>query len=97
MSDADLLAHQWVKRSLRSEMVKHGLTYADLAERLVTVGLVEEEVALRNRVSRGAFSAAFYFQCLAVIGTKTVAVELLDYIIDNKSTKKGRHTSGGGR
>lgn len=77
-------------------MVKHGVTYVDLAKRLVHVGLDEEEVALRNRVSRGAFSAAFYFQCLAVIGTKTVSVELLDYIMDNKSTKKGRTAGGGG-
>lgn len=96
MSDADQLAHEWVKRLLRSEMVKHGVTYADLVTRLVHVGLEEEEVALRNRVSRGAFSAAFLFQCLAVIGTKSVSVELLDYVMDNRATKKGRRTSGGG-
>jgi len=84
----DAAAHEWVKRSLRSEMVMHGVTYAELSARLTRVGVVEEEVALRNRVSRGAFSAAFYFQCLAVIGTKTVYVELLDYIENQKSSKK---------
>ena len=96
MSDADLLAHEWVKRSLRREMVMRGMTYAELAERLVHVGLVEEEVNLRNRVSRGSFGAAFFFQCLAVMGVKSFNVDLLDYIMDANSTKKGRRTGRGG-
>jgi hypothetical protein len=80
MSEANRLAQKWISFVLRSEMMKYGVTYAELSKRLVDVGVVEECGALRNRVSRGRFSGAFLFQCLAVIGTKQVNVELCDYI-----------------
>ena len=94
VSHADRLAHKWVKGILRSEMVKHSVTYSDLARRLVDVGVVEDEGALRNRVSRGKFSGAFLFQCLTVIGTDKVDIDLYDYIQDALS-KERKHGSGG--
>ena len=87
-SDADGLAHQWVKCLLRSEMVKRGVTYSDLARRLVDVGFVGDEGALRNRVTRGTLSGAFLFQCLTVIGTESVSADLYDFILDAKSRGK---------
>ena len=47
------------KRVLRTEMVKRGVGYDELAERLTTLGLPETAVNLRNKVSRGKFTAAF--------------------------------------
>jgi uncharacterized protein DUF6471 len=88
MLDADRLAHKWVKCLLRSEMVRHGVSYAALAKRLVSLGVVEEEGALRNRISRGKFSAAFFFQCLAAIGTRNVNVDLHDYILNRASKEE---------
>ncbi len=32
------------------------------------------EPALRNKISRGGFSAGFFFHCLAVIGTQTIQI-----------------------
>ena len=87
MSDVERLAHNWVRCLLRSEMMKHGVTYTTLAKRLVNIGVVETEGALRNRITRGKFSAAFCFQCLTAIGTRNVDVELHDYILDVASTE----------
>jgi hypothetical protein len=82
MSDPDQLAHKWVKFLLRSEMMKYGITYPALAKRLVNLGVVENEGALRTRITRGNFSAAFFFQCLAAIGIRNVYVDLDDYVRD---------------
>jgi len=55
---------------LRSEMAKRNLTYSQLVERLQSVGVTEDERNLRNKVSRGKFTAAFLLQCLAAIGVR---------------------------
>ena len=60
---------------LRAEMVKQGLTYNQLIERLKAVGVTDDERNLRNKVSRGKFTAAFLLQCLAAIGTHTLHLD----------------------
>ena len=60
---------------VRAEMAKHGLTYAQLVEKLQLIGVREDERNLRNKVSRGKFTAAFLIQCLAAIGTHTVHLD----------------------
>ena len=60
---------------IRAEMAKGGLTYAQLVEKLKFVGVQEDERNLRNKVSRGKFTAAFMLQCLAAIGTHTMHLE----------------------
>jgi hypothetical protein len=79
MADLETVANQWVRRVLRSEMVKRDYTYADLGEQLVRVGIVEDERNLRNKIARGTFSAAFFAQCLAAMGVKTLQIDLLDH------------------
>ncbi len=60
---------------LRAEMAKQGLTYNHLIERLKAVGVSEDERNLRNKVSRGKFTAAFLLQCLAALGTHTLHLD----------------------
>ena len=60
---------------LRAEMAKQGLTYNQLVERLKAVGVTDDERNLRNKVSRGKFTAAFLLQCLAAIGTHTLHLD----------------------
>jgi len=48
---------------LKAELKRHGVTYAQLAE---MIG--DKEPNVRNKLSRGKFSAAFLFQCLSSIG-----------------------------
>ncbi|MGR3660988.1 MAG: DUF6471 domain-containing protein [Paracoccaceae bacterium] len=48
---------------LKAELKRKGVTYAQLAD---LIG--EKEVNIRNKLSRGKFSAAFLLQSLSVIG-----------------------------
>ena len=59
-----------VKRLLRSEMARRGVTYEQLAERLAAIGVNDTAVNLRNKVARGRFSAVFLIQCLIALGAR---------------------------
>jgi uncharacterized protein YjiS (DUF1127 family) len=54
---------------LKAELKRKGVTYAQLVERLADIGISEKEVNVRNKLSRGKFSAAFMLQCLKAIGS----------------------------
>jgi len=55
---------------IRGEMARQGVTYAQLVEKLDAIGVKEDERNLRNKVSRGKFTAAFLLACLAALGGK---------------------------
>ncbi len=55
------------KNLLKGELKRRGLSYRDLAEKLVAIGVHENERNLNNKISRGGFSAAFLLQCLEAI------------------------------
>lgn len=61
-----------VKRLLKSEMTKRGVTYDQLTEKLATLGVHDSSVNIRNKVARGKFTAAFLLQCLEAVGCKTL-------------------------
>lgn len=48
---------------LKAELKRSGVTYAQLAE---MIG--DKEPNVRNKLSRGKFSAAFLLQCLSALG-----------------------------
>ncbi|MFS4439680.1 DUF6471 domain-containing protein [Paracoccaceae bacterium GXU_MW_L88] len=48
---------------LKAELKRQGVTYAQLAE---MIG--DKEPNVRNKLSRGKFSAAYMLQCLTAIG-----------------------------
>lgn len=52
---------------LKAELKRKGVTYAQLVDRLAAIGVDEKEVNVRNKLSRGKFTAAFLLQCLAAI------------------------------
>ena len=62
----------YAKRVMRSEMALQGVSYAKLVALLAEAGVKETEANLRNKVSRGSFTAAFLFQCLAVMNVTTL-------------------------
>jgi Domain of unknown function (DUF6471) len=69
---------QWAdkaKRLLRAEMVKRGVSYDDLAERLHQMGIEETSVNIRNKVARGKFMASFMLECMAAMGVQVVRLE----------------------
>lgn len=55
---------------IRGEMARQGITYAQLVERLAAIDVHEDERNLRNKVSRGKFTAAFLLQCLEALGAR---------------------------
>jgi hypothetical protein len=42
------------------------------AAKLAAIGTSETEANLRNKISRGGFSAGFFVQCLTAIGVHSV-------------------------
>jgi len=70
---AKTLKIDWNERAanlLKSELKRHGLTYADLVEKLGKIGIAEKEVNVRNKLSRGTFTAAYMLECLEAIGVR---------------------------
>ncbi len=63
-----------VKRLLRAEMTRRGVTYDELSGRLAAIGIEDTAVNLRNKVARGRFSAVFLVQCLTAIGAQTLRI-----------------------
>ncbi|WP_417488863.1 DUF6471 domain-containing protein [Maricaulis sp.] len=55
---------------LKAELKRHGVTYAQLVTKLDAIGVSEKEVNIRNKLSRGKFSAAFMLACLEAVGSR---------------------------
>ena len=67
---------EMAKGLLRGEMARRSVTYAQLADRLAAIGIDENERNLRNKVSRGKFTAGFLIQCLTAMGIETLSLRL---------------------
>lgn len=65
----------YAKGILRAEMLRKGMSYADLVRVLGENGVKESEANLRNKLSRGSFTAAFLFECLSAMGVKTLHLD----------------------
>ena len=59
---------------LKAELKRKGVTYAGLVEKLAEIGVDEKEVNVRNKLSRGKFTAAFLLHCLAAVGATQVSL-----------------------
>jgi len=65
-----------VKRLLKSEIVRRGITYEQLVVLLADIGVEETKASIDSKMSRGTFSAAFLIQCLVAIGCKFFCPEV---------------------
>jgi hypothetical protein len=65
---------EMVKNMLRGQMMHHGVSYATLAERLAAFGITDNELNLRNKVSRGRFTAVFFMQCMKALNVEWLNV-----------------------
>lgn len=61
-----------VKGMLKAELKRRGVTYADLVGKLAELGVMDSEPNIRNKISRGKFTAVFLVQCLDAIGASSV-------------------------
>ena len=61
-----------VKGLLKSELKRRNVSYAQLVEKLADIGVVDSEPNVRNKLSRGKFTAVFLVQCLSAIGCSEI-------------------------
>ena len=61
-----------VKGLLKAELKRRNVSYAQLVEKLAAVGVVDSEPNIRNKLSRGKFTAVFLIQCLEAIGASSL-------------------------
>lgn len=69
--------NEWEEKAanlLKAEIKRRGLTYAQVVEKLAEIGVSEDERNLRNKLSRGKFTAAFMLQCLAAVGATSLGL-----------------------
>lgn len=70
-----------VKRLLKSELVKRGISNADLAILLNEIDVHETKASIDSKISRGTFSACFFLQCLSVIGCNKIEIEEFEAVL----------------
>lgn len=61
-----------VKGILKGELKRRNVSYAQLVEKLAAIGVVDSEPNIRNKMSRGKFTAVFFVQCLEAIGASSL-------------------------
>ena len=64
-----------VKRLLKSELIRRGISNSDLVNMLEQIGIEETKSSIDSKISRGTFSASFFLQCLTVIGCEKIEIE----------------------
>lgn len=63
-----------VKGLLKAELKRRNVSYRGLADRLATIGVNETETNIKNKISRGGFTAVFFIQCLVAIGARDLRI-----------------------
>lgn len=64
-----------VKGLLKAELKRRNISYAELSGRLADLGVMDSEPNIRNKISRGKFTAVFLVQCLEAIGANSLRLE----------------------
>jgi hypothetical protein len=64
-----------VKGLLKAELKRRNVSYRGLAEKLAAFGVQETEANIKNKISRGGFTAVFFVQCLIAIGCTSLRLE----------------------
>lgn len=64
-----------VKGLLKAELKRRNVTYAELVGKLADIGVHDTEPNIRNKISRGKFTAVFLLQCLEAVGVKNLSLD----------------------
>lgn len=70
-----------VKRILKSEFIKRGISNVDLVMLLKEIDVHETKASIDSKISRGTFSACFFLQCLTVIGCNKIEIEEFENLL----------------
>lgn len=68
-------SNDYVKRLLKSELVKRGVSTPELVILLNNQGVNETHSSVTSKISRGTFSATFFLQCMFAIGCDKLVIE----------------------
>lgn len=60
---------------LKSELAKAGIGYDGLIKRLAEIGVTESYKGIANKINRGAYSFAFFMQCMKALGIQTIRLD----------------------
>lgn len=60
------------KNIIKAELKRKGLKVKDLIELLKEYGETLTETSFNNKMSRGGFSAVFFFKCMKALGVDVV-------------------------
>lgn len=63
------------KGLLKAELKRRSLSYADLAAKLESLDIRDNERNISNKIARGSFTAVFFLQCLKAIGCDVLRLE----------------------
>lgn len=63
------------KGLLKAELKRRNVSYAQLVDKLGEIGVVDSEPNVRNKLSRGKFTAVFLLQCLEATGTTQLRLD----------------------
>ena len=64
-----------VKGILKAELKRRNISYAQLVGLLADQGVMDSEPNIRNKISRGKFTAVFLIQCLTAINVETFRLD----------------------
>lgn len=63
-----------IKRYLKAEMIKRGISSEDLSQLLLEKGVMHSRSSIDSKISRGRFSAVFFVQCLSAMNCKGIEI-----------------------
>ncbi|BAL95121.1 DUF6471 domain-containing protein [Rubrivivax gelatinosus] len=66
------------KRLIQEQMRSRKLSYAELSERLASLGFVETPARLNRKVNRKKFQASFFIACLLALDVETLDISGVD-------------------
>ena len=64
-----------VKGLLKGELKRRNVSYGQLVAKLAEIGVMDSEPNIRNKLSRGKFTAVFLIQCLEAIGSSSLRLD----------------------
>lgn len=75
---ADEIDKEWqdkVAGMVKAEMARQNVSYRQLEARLRAMGIEDNEKNLSTKISRGRFSATFFFQCMRALGCRVLHLD----------------------
>jgi hypothetical protein len=70
---------EWQKtagNTLRAEIVRRGVSYEQLQEKLAQIGVEETAGHIAVKISRGTFRYTFFLQVMKALGVKTCTIQI---------------------